>query len=65
MDSIPELAQYVVFSELTADHKRLTDAFILQDLNRSTEIQYPLLGHIFTFSTIAVKKKSTFQWIQY
>ena len=29
-----------------------TDPFIVQDLNRSTEIQNPLLGHFFTFSTI-------------
>ena len=32
------------------------DAFIVQDLNRSTEIQYPLLGHFFIFSTTAVKR---------
>ena len=39
------------------------DAFIVQDLNRSTEIQYPLLGHFFIFSTTAVKRQSTFQGI--
>ena len=33
-----------------------TDAFIVQDSNRCTEILYPLLGHIFTFSTTAVKR---------
>ena len=33
-----------------------TDAFIVQDWNRCTEIQYPLLGHIFNFSTTAVKR---------
>ena len=40
-----------------------TDAFIVQDLNRCTEIQYPLLGHFFIFSTTAVKRQSTFQGI--
>ena len=40
-----------------------TDAFIVQDLNRCTEIQYPLLGHFFNFSTTAVKRQSTFQGI--
>ena len=39
------------------------DAFIVQDLNRSTELQYPLLGHFFIFSTTAVKRQSTFQGI--
>ena len=33
-----------------------TDAFIVQDLNRCTEIQYTLLGHFFSFSTTAVKR---------
>ena len=33
-----------------------TDAFIVQDWNRCTEIQYPLLGHFFNFSTTAVKR---------
>ena len=32
------------------------DAFIVQDSNRCTEIQYPLLGHFFNFSTTAVKR---------
>ena len=32
------------------------DAFIVQDLNRCNEIQYPLLGHFFSFSTTAVKR---------
>ena len=31
-----------------------TDAFFVQDWNRCTEIQYPLLGHFFTFSSTAV-----------
>ena len=44
-------------------NKSYTNAFIVQDLNRRTETQYPLLGHFFTFSTTAVKRKSTFQWI--
>ena len=39
------------------------DTFIVQDLIRSTENQYPLLGHFFTFSTISVKSYATFQWI--
>ena len=33
-----------------------TDVFIVQDLNRCTEIQYPLMGHIFIFSTTVVKR---------
>ena len=33
-----------------------TDAFFVQDWNRCTEIQYPLLGHFFNFSTTAVKR---------
>ena len=33
-----------------------TVAFIVQDLNRCTEIQYPLMRHIFIFSTPAVKR---------
>ena len=40
-----------------------TDAFILQDLNRSTEIHYPHFRHFFSFSSTAVKRQSTFQWI--
>ena len=28
----------------------------MQDLNRSTEIQYPLLGHFFIFSTISCEE---------
>ena len=40
-----------------------TDAFIVLDLNRSTEIQYPLVRHFFNFSTTAVKRQSTFQGI--
>ena len=33
-----------------------SDAFIVQDLNRSTEIQFTFMGHIFSFSTTAVKR---------
>ena len=33
-----------------------TDAFIVQDWNRCTCIQYPLLGHIFNFSTTGVTR---------
>ena len=40
-----------------------TDAFIVLDLNQSTEFQYPLFRHFFNFSSTAVKSKSTFQWI--
>ena len=39
------------------------DAFIVLDLNRSTEIQYTLVRHLFIFSSTAVKKQSTFQMI--
>ena len=39
-----------------------TDAFIVQDWNRRTEIQYPLLGHFFT-AVVLKLKKSTFQGI--
>ena len=45
------------------DYRCYADAFIVLDLNRSTVIQYPLLGHIFNFSTTAVKRQSTFQGI--
>ena len=53
-------------SDVTKSHRAnrcYTDAFIVKDLNRSTEIQYPLLGHFFIFSTTAVKRQSTFQGI--
>ena len=53
-------------SDVTKSHRAnrcCTDAFIVQDLNRCTEIQYPLLGHFFIFSTTAVKRQSTFQGI--
>ena len=40
-----------------------TDAFIVLALIRSTEIQYPLIRHFFNFSTTAVKRQSTIQWI--
>ena len=53
-------------SDVTKSHQAnrcYTDAFIVQDLNRCTEIQYPLLGHFFIFSTTAVKRQSTFQGI--
>ena len=33
-----------------------TDAFIVLAWNRNTEIQYPLLGHFFNFSSTAVKR---------
>ena len=41
-------------TEVTANLQ--TDAFIVQDWNRCTEIQYPLLGHYINFSTTAVKR---------
>ena len=53
-------------SNVTKSHRAnmcYTDAFIVQDLNRCNEIQYPLLGHFFSFSTTAVKRQSTFQGI--
>ena len=40
-----------------------TDTFIVLDLNRSTEIQYPLYMHFFNFRTTAVKRQSTFEGI--
>ena len=53
-------------SSITKSHRAnrcYTDAFIVQDLRRSTEIQYPLFRHFFNFSTAAEKRQSTFQWI--
>ena len=53
-------------SNVTKSHRAnrcYPDAIIVQDLNRCTEIQYPLLGHIFIFSKTAVKRQSTFQGI--
>ena len=53
-------------SSITKSHRAnrgITDAFIMLDLNRCTEIQYPLFRHFFNFSTAAVKRQSTFQWI--
>ena len=53
-------------SSITKSHRAnrcYTDAFIVQDLSRSTEIQYPLFRHFLNFSTAAEKRQSTFQWI--
>ena len=53
-------------SNITKTHRAnrcYTDAFIVLDLNRSTEIQYPLSRHIFNFSSTSVKRQSTFQGI--
>ena len=53
-------------SSITKSHRAnrcYTDAFIVLDLNRSTEIQYPLFRHFFNFSTAAEKRQSTFQSI--
>ena len=53
-------------SNITKSHRAnrcYTDAFDVLDLNRSTEIQYPLFRHIFNFSTSAVKKQCIIQWI--
>ena len=47
--------QYIQRNEVTSGQRCYPDAFIVQDLNRCTEIQYPLLGHFFIFSTTAVK----------
>ena len=53
-------------SSITKSHRAnrcYTNAFIVLDLNRSTESQYPLFWHFFSFSTAAVKRQSTFQGI--
>ena len=53
-------------SSITKSHRAnrcYSDAFIVQDLNRSTEIHYPLSRHFFSFSSTAVKRQSTFQGI--
>ena len=53
-------------SNITKSHRAnrcYTDAFIVLDLNRSTEIPYPLFRHIFNISTTAVKRQSTFKGI--
>ena len=53
-------------SNITKTHRAnrcYTDAFIVLDLNRSTEIQYPLVRHFFNFSSTSVKRQSTFQGI--
>ena len=49
-------------SNITKSHRVnrcFTDAFILLDLYRSTEFQYPLFRHFFNFSSTAVKRWST------
>ena len=48
--------QYIHRNEVTSGNRCYPDAFILQDMNRCTEIQYTLLGHFFNFSTTAVKR---------
>ena len=48
--------QNIQQTEVTANLLNAIDAFIVQDWNRCTEIQHPLLGHVFTFSTTAVKR---------
>ena len=53
-------------SSITKSHRAnncYSDAYIILDLNRSTEIQYPLLRHFFNFSSTTVKRQSTFQGI--
>ena len=45
----------IQYTEVTANQLKSNDAFIVQEWNRCTEIQYPLLGHFFIFSTTAVK----------
>ena len=56
--------QYIEHTEVTVNQlKSYTDALIVQDWNRCTEVQYPLLGHFFTFNITAVMRLSTFQWI--
>ena len=48
--------QYIYVTKSHRANRCYTDAFIVQDLNRCTEIQYLLLGHFFSFSTTAVKR---------
>ena len=48
--------QCIQHNEVTSGQNCYTDAFIVLELIRSTEIQYPLLGHFFNFSTTAVKR---------
>ena len=59
--------QYIKHNEVIMKSHRANrcypDAFIVQDLNRSTEIQFTFMGHIFNFSTTAVKRLSIFQGI--
>ena len=53
-------------SSITKSHRAnrcYTDAFIVLDLNRSTEIQYPHSRHFFNFRSTAVMRQSTFQGI--
>ena len=56
MDCSTTFIQNIQHTEVTANLLNAIDAFIVQDWNRCTEIQHPLLGHVFTFSTTAVKK---------
>ena len=55
--------QCIQHNEVTSSQQVLYRCFIMQDLNRSTDIQYPLIRHFFNFSTTAVKRLSTFQGI--
>ena len=63
MDFSTTFIQYIQHNEVTSGLQVYTDAFIVLDLNRSTEIQYPLFMHFFNFSSTAVKRQSTFQGI--
>ena len=55
--------QYIHHTEVTANQLKSNRCFHCADSNRCTEIQYPLFGHIFNFSTTALKRQSTFQGI--
>ena len=48
--------QYIQHTEVNENSWSHKDAFIVQDLNRCAEIQYPLMRHIFIVSTTAVKR---------
>ena len=56
MDYPITFIQCIQHNEVTSGQNCYTDAFIVLELIRSTDIQYPLLGHFFNFSTTAVKR---------
>ena len=55
-----------ITSNITKSHRAIrcyTDAFIVLDMYQSTEFQNPRFRHFFNFSSTAVKRLSTIQWI--